>query len=244
MPSVLFQGMIMPVAPLSVRGVIWYQGEANFTRARQYRTLLPALIGDWRKVFQQGDIPFYIVGLPRFMGHRDQPGSDGWAELREAQALTARTVNHSALAVTVDTGEADNIHPKDKQVVGERLALCALAGEYGEKISAAGPAFVSAKRLPGALKLKFKNADGDLLAKGGKLGEFSIAGKDRQWHWADAKMDGDSVVVTSSQVAAPVAARYAWQANPEATLYNGAGLPATPFRTDDWPGVTDGAKPW
>ena len=244
MPSVLFEGMIVPVAPFSIRGVIWYQGEANFTRAHQYRTLLPALIGDWRKVFQQGDLPFYIVGLPRFMGHREQPGADGWAELREAQALTARNVNHSALAVTVDTGEADNIHPKDKQVVGERLALCALAGEYGKKISSVGPAFVSATRLPGALKLKFANIDGGLVAKGEKLGEFSVAGKDRQWHWADAKIDGDSVIVSSPQVAEPVAVRYAWQANPEATLYNGAGLPATPFRTDDWPGVTDGAKPW
>jgi sialate O-acetylesterase len=244
MPSVLFQGMIEPVAPLSIRGVIWYQGEANFQRAHQYRTLLPAMIGDWRKVFQQGDFPFYIAGLPKFMAHRDKPGSDGWTELREAQALTAQTVKNSALAVTVDTGEADNIHPKAKQVVGERLALCALANEYGKKITFAGPEFSTVKRLPGALKISFKHADGGLVAKGGRPGEFSVAGNDRQWHWADAQLEGDSVIISSPQVPEPEAARYAWQANPEATLFNGAGLPAVPFRTDDWPGVTDNAKPW
>jgi sialate O-acetylesterase len=127
MPLVLYEGMLQPVAPLSIRGAIWYQGEANAERAHQYRTLLPAMIGDWRKLFGQGDFPFYIVSLPAFMHHRDQPGDDSWAELREAQAWTARKVKNSALAVTVDTGDPDNIHPKDKKVVGERLALCALA---------------------------------------------------------------------------------------------------------------------
>ena len=244
MPVVLFQGMIQPVAPFSIRGAIWYQGEANFLRAHQYRTLLPAMIGDWRKVFSQGDFPFYIVSLPAFMAHRDQPGDDAWAELREAQAFSARTVKKTALAVTVDTGEADNIHPKNKQVVGERLALCALANEFGRKISFAGPAFVSSTRLPGALKLKFTHTDGGLVVKGGQPGEFSVAGKDRRWHWADAKIEGDSVIVSSAQVPEPQAARYAWQANPAATLFNGAGLPATPFRTDDWRGATDAAKPW
>jgi len=239
MPSVLFQGMIEPIAPLSIRGVIWYQGEANFMQAYQYRTLLPALIGDWRNIFQQGDFPFYIVSLPKFMAHRNQPGSDGWAELREAQALTARTVRNCALAVTVDTGEADNIHPKEKQIVGERLALCALANEYGKKIPFAGPEFSSVARLPGALKLNFTNTGGGLVVKGGQLGEFSVAGKDRAWHWADAKIEGNSVIVSSSQVPEPQAARYAWQANPQATLFNGAGLPAVPFRTDDWPGNTE-----
>jgi sialate O-acetylesterase len=244
MPMVLFDGMIEPVAPLSIRGAIWYQGEANFTRAHQYRTLLPAMIGGWRSVFQQGDFPFYIVSLPKFMAHRDTPGEDGWAELRDAQAFTARTVKNTGLAVTVDTGEADNIHPKEKQVVGERLALCALAGEYGQKVLYAGPTFTSASQIPGALKLHFTHTDGGLVVQGDTLGEFSVAGKDRQWHWATAKIDGDNVIVSSPDVAAPVAARYAWQANPEATLFNGAGLPATPFRTDDWPGSTDNSKPW
>ena len=244
MPIVLYDGMIQPVAPLSLRGAIWYQGEANAERAHQYRVLLPAMIGDWRKLFHQGDFPFYIVSLPAFMHHRDQPGDDSWAELREAQALTAQKVKHSGLAVTIDTGDANDIHPKDKQVVGERLALCALADEYGKKIPSTGPAFDSLTRLPGALKLRFNHAEGGLVVKGDKPGEFSVAGKDHQWHWAGAKVEGDSVVVSSSAVPDPQAARYAWQANPAATLFNGAGLPATPFRTDDWPGMTDNHKPW
>ncbi len=244
MPAVLYEGMIQPVAPLSIRGVIWYQGEANFERAHQYRTLLPMLIGDWRKLFHEGDFPFYIVSLPAFMPRRDQPGDDAWAELREAQALTAHTVKNSALSVTVDTGDAGNIHPQDKQIVGERLAWCALADEYGKKISSAGPTFVSAAKRPGALKLFFKHTEGGLVVKGDKLEEFSVAGKDHQWHWADAKIEGDGVIVSSPLVAEPIAVRYAWQANPAATLYNGKGLPAVPFRTDDWPGMTDNHAPW
>jgi sialate O-acetylesterase len=244
MPAVLYEGMIQPVAPLSIRGAIWYQGEANFQRAHQYRTLLPLLIGDWRKLFNEGDFPFYIVSLPAFMPHRDEPGDDAWAELREAQALTASSVKNSALAVTVDTGEAGNIHPKDKQIVGERLARCALANEPGRKIPAVGPTFASVTKLPGALKLRFKHADDGLVVKGDKLGEFSVAGKNRNWHWADAKVEGDCVVVSSPMVAQPEAARYAWQANPVATLFSGIGLPAVPFRTDDWPGLTENHKPW
>ena len=238
MPAVLNLGMIDPVAPLAIRGAIWYQGEANFTRAYQYRTLLPAMIGDWRSLFGQGDFPFYIVSLPAFMQRRDGPGDDAWAELREAQALTAQNVRNCGLAVTVDTGDADNIHPKDKAIVGERLAFCALARDYGEKIPFQGPTFASMKNLPGALKLSFTHTDGGLTVKGDKLGEFSIAGKDGKWNWAEARIDGDSVVVSSPKVPDPVAARYAWQANPLATLYNGAGLPAVPFRTDDWPEST------
>ncbi|MGB8369919.1 MAG: sialate O-acetylesterase [Verrucomicrobiia bacterium] len=244
MPAILYEGMIQPVAPLAITGAIWYQGEANAERAYQYRTLLPAMIGDWRKLFGQGDFPFYIVSLPAFMPRRDQPGDDAWAELREAQALTAWDVKNSGLAVTVDTGDPDNIHPKDKKVVGERLALCALAREYGKKISDAGPTFTSVEHLPGALKLHFSHTEGGLVVKGDKLEEFAVAGRNRQWHWADAKVEGDSVVVSSPMVSDPQAARYAWQANPAATLYNGAGLPAVPFRTDNWSGITRNHKPW
>ena len=244
MPMVLYEGMIQPVAPLSLRGAIWYQGEANAERAHQYKTLLPAMIGDWRQVFRQGDFPFYIVSLPAFMHRRNQPGNDSWAELREAQALTARAVKHSAVAVTIDTGDADDIHPKDKQVVGDRLALCALANEYGWKVPYAGPTFASVKVLPGALKLGFTHADGGLVVKGDRPEEFSVAGKDRRWHWAAAKIEGDSIIVSSPEVPEPQAARYAWQANPAATLFNAAGLPATPFRTDTWPDATANAKRW
>jgi sialate O-acetylesterase len=244
MPCVLYEGMIEPLAPLAITGAIWYQGEANAERAYQYRTLLPAMIGDWRKLFGQGDFPFYIVSLPAFMHRRDQPGDDAWAELREAQALTAGKVKNSGLAVTIDTGDADNIHPKDKKVVGERLALCALARAYGKKISDTGPMFASVEPLPGALKLHFHHTDGGLVVKGDKLEEVAVAGKDRQWHWADARVEGDSVIVSSPMVSDPLAARYAWQANPAATLFNGAGLPAAPFRTDNWPEITKDRQPW
>jgi sialate O-acetylesterase len=243
MPAALYLGMIAPVAPLALRGFIWYQGAANASRAYQYRTLLPALIADWRARFGQGDLPFYIVSLPAFMHRRDQPGDDAWAELREAQARTAAHVAHTGLAVTIDTGDADNIHPQDKKPVGERLALQALAGTYGRKISANGPMFHSVERLAHALKLHFIHADGGLKVQGDRLAEFSVAGSDRVWHWAEARIEGDTIVVSSPDVPAPVAARYAWQANPAATLYNGAGLPAVPFRTDDWPAITAPARP-
>jgi len=240
MPAVLYLGMIDPLIPLAIKGAIWYQGEANFTQAYRYRTLLPAMIADWRSSFGQGNFPFYIVSLPAFMQRRSEPGTDGWAELREAQALTAQNVPNCGLAVTVDTGDADNIHPKNKLPVGDRLAYCALAQTYGEKIPYQGPTYNSMKHLPGALKLSFAHANGGLVVKGGKPGEFSIAGKDRQWHWADAKVDGSSIIVSSPDVPDPVAARYAWQANPLATLYNQDGLPMVPFRTDDWPESTQG----
>ena len=238
MPAVLYLGMIAPVVPLTIKGVIWYQGEANFTQAYRYRTLLPTMIDNWRDSFGQRDLPFYIVGLPAFMQRRSAPGTDGWAELREAQALTAKDVPDCGLTTTVDTGDADDIHPKNKVPVGDRLAYCALAQTYGEKIPWQGPTYVSTKPQPGALKLNFKHVEGGLVVKGDKLGEFSVAGKDRKWHWAEAKIEGDSVIVSSPEVPNPVAARYAWQANPLATLYNGAGLPAVPFRTDDWPEST------
>jgi sialate O-acetylesterase len=238
MPSVLYYGMLQPLAPLALSGAIWYQGEANAERAFQYRKLLPAMIGDWRKLFGQGDFPFYIVSLPAFMHHQDQPAESSWAELRDAQAFTAHTVRNAALAVTIDTGDPDNIHPLDKQIVGERLALCAFAQHYGRKIEYQGPTFKSFRHLPGALELHFDHTEGGLAAKGEKLGEFSLAGSDRQWHWAEAMIKGNVVVVSSPAVAEPVAARYAWQSFPAATLYNGAGLPAVPFRTDEWPGIT------
>jgi sialate O-acetylesterase len=235
MPAILHLGMLRPIAPLAITGVLWYQGEANFTRARQYRTLLPALITDWRTLFGQPDLPFYIVSLPAFMPRRELPGSDGWTELREAQADTVRATPRTALVVTVDTGDAANIHPPDKLPVGERLALSALKHTYGADVMAAGPELAGVDRLPGRLRLHFTHTDGGLVVRGPRLGEFSLAGADRVWHWADAQLDGDTVIVTSAAVPDPVAARYAWQANPLATLGNGAGLPAAPFRTDDWP---------
>jgi sialate O-acetylesterase len=232
-PVVLYNGMIAPVAPLAISGAIWYQGESNAERANPYRKLLPAMIADWRKAFSQGDFPFYIVSLAAHQQHKDTPGDDSWAELRAAQDFVANTVTNAGLAVAIDVGDARDVHPKDKNEVGERLALLALARQYGKNIPYSGPRFAFAEKLPGALKLSFTHTEGGLVVKGDKLEEFSICGEDCKWHWAAARLDGNSVVVSSSEVPNPVAARYAWQANPKATLFSGAGLPAIPFRTDD-----------
>jgi sialate O-acetylesterase len=233
MPGVLYNGMIAPLAPLGITGALWYQGEANAGRGAQYRKLLPAMIADWRTAFGQGDFPFYIVGLAAFMQHKDHLlAQDGWAELRDAQAFTANTVSNSGLAVTIDVGDANDIHPKDKKEVGERLAFWALAKDYGRKVPFSGPAFASMEELPGALKLHFQHTEGGLKVKGDKLAEFAVSGDDRKWFWADAKIDGDTVIVSSPDVPKPKAVRYGWQSNPIATLFNGAGLPAVPFRTD------------
>jgi len=238
-PSVLYNGMIAPVAPLAISGAIWYQGESNTERAAQYRALLAAMIADWRKAFGQGDFPFYIVSLAANKQHKDIPGDDSWAELRAAQDFVANTVTNSGLAVAIDVGDARDVHSKDKKEVGERLALIALAKHYGKGIPYSGPRIASVEKMSGALKLSFTHADGGLVVKGGKLEEFSVCDQDRKWHWAEAKIVGDSVVVSSSEVPNPVAARYAWQANPKAMLFSGAGLPAVPFRTDEG-GATEG----
>ena len=237
MASVLYNGMLAPIVPLSLTGAIWYQGESNEKHAAQYRKLLPAMMNDWRRLFAQGDFPFYIVSLPFYRQHSDTPVEDSWAEVREAQALAAKELPHSCLAVTVDTGDADTVHPIDKKEPGERLALCALGEHYGQKVVYSGPTLKSVERLPGAIRLHFDHVDGGLVSKSGDPGEFSIAGDDRKWYWATARLDGDSIVVSSSAVPNPKEVRYAWQANPKATLFNSAGLPATPFRTDNWPGI-------
>ncbi len=244
MPTVLYDGMLAPVAPLAIRGAIWYQGEQNSPRGYQYRKILPAMIGDWRNVFGQGDFPFFIVSLPRFSPHSAVPIDDGWADIRESQAIAAATVPDSCLVVTIDTGEADNIHPKLKEPVGDRLAFCALARSYHKHVAYAGPTLKSVDRRPAEIRLRFAHTEGGLVLKGAKLGEFSIAGEDRKFHWANARISGNAVIVSSSDVAHPREVRYAWQSNPEATLFNGAGLPASPFRTDTWPLITEDAKPY
>jgi sialate O-acetylesterase len=245
MPTVLYEGMLKPVAPLSITGALWYQGEQNSPRGFQYRKILPAMIGDWRSLFAQGNFPFYIVELPAFKARSATPvDGDDWTETRESQAITAASVPNACLAVTIDTGEADNIHSKEKLPVGQRLAYCALANHYGKKIAYAGPTLKSVERLSASIRLHFAHADGGLVAKGDKLAEFSIAGADHKWYWAEARIDGDTIVVSSPSVPHPTEARYAWQSNPAATLYNGAGLPAVPFRTDTWPGVTEKVRPY
>ncbi|KAA6460940.1 sialate O-acetylesterase [Acidobacteria bacterium AB60] len=243
MPTVLYDGMLAPIAPLALTGVLWYQGEQNSPRGFQYRKVLPAMIADWRSLFSQGDIPFYIVSLPVFTQRSPVPvDGDDWTETRESQAIVADTVPNSCLAVTIDTGDPDNIHAREKRPVGDRLALCALAKYYGKHEPYSGPTFESVERQPGSLRLHFAHTDGGLVVKGEKLGEFAIAGDDRKWYWADAHIEGDTIVVSSPSVPNPTQTRYAWQSNPAATLFNGAGLPAVPFRTDHWPGKTEGVR--
>lgn len=234
-PCGLYNGMLSPIAPLAIKGAIWYQGETNGGRGYQYRTLLPTMINDWRTVFGQGDFPFYIVSLAAWGQPPQKPGDDGWAELREAQALTAKNVKNSGLALAIDVGNAGDIHPKDKLTVGNRLAFVALAQTYGEKIPYAGPTYASKEITGGNIILSFKHADGGLVCKGDALKSFMIAGEDKVWHWADAKIVGVKILVHSDEVSNPVAVRYGWAMNPECNLFNGAGLPAVPFRTDDWP---------
>ncbi len=245
MPSVLYEGMLKPIAPLAISGALWYQGEQNSPRGYQYRKILPVTIADWRALFGQGNFPFYIVSLPAFTQRSAVPvDGDPWTETRESQAIVAASVPNACLAVTIDTGDANNIHAKDKQPVGDRLALCALANYYGKHVVYSGPTLASVDRLPGSVRLHFTHAEGGLVVKGEKLGEFSIAGDDHVWHWAEARIEGDTVVVSSQSVPNPKEVRYAWQSNPEATLFNGAGLPAGPFRTDNWPLKTESARPY
>lgn len=236
--TVLYNGMIAPLLPFAIKGAIWYQGESNADRAYQYRRLLPAMIQDWRKRFEVGDFPFYIVQLAAFQATQPAPRDNEWAELREAQAITARSVPHSGLAVAIDIGEANDIHPKNKAEVGRRLALCALAQTYGKKVEFSGPWYKSMKTQGNTIRLSFDHVDGGLQAKGGELKGFAIAGDDHKFVWAKAEIDGKQVVVSAPGVDKPVAVRYAWDIDPICNLFNAAGLPAVPFRTDDWPGIT------
>jgi sialate O-acetylesterase len=234
--TVLNNGMIAPLEPVNFKGVIWYQGESNADttyNAHQYRTLLPLMIQDWRTHFAQGDFPFYIVQLANFMGAQQAPvEASPWAELREAQLLTARTVPHTGLALAIDIGDGGDIHPKNKQEVGRRLALIALAEQYGKPLEYSGPLYRAMTVEGKSIRLSFEHLGGGLVAKGGKLTDFAIAGADKQFVWADAVIQGDTIVVSSPQVAEPVAVRYDWANNPAGNLYNAAGLPAAPFRTD------------
>lgn len=237
-PTVLYNAMIAPLVPFAIRGAIWYQGESNAGRAYQYRTLFPLLIKDWRALWGQGDFPFLFVQLANYQPVVKEPGDNDWAELREAQTMTLGLAN-TGMAVTIDIGDANDIHPGNKQDVGNRLALNARHLVYGEKIVYSGPIYKSMKVEGNRIRLFFDHAQEGLMNKGAdKLQGFAIAGADRKFVWADAMIDGKTVVVSSSQVAKPVAVRYAWAINPVCNLYNRTGLPASPFRTDDWPEIT------
>ncbi|MDR0870839.1 MAG: sialate O-acetylesterase, partial [Planctomycetaceae bacterium] len=234
----LYNGMIRPILGYGIRGAIWYQGETNAGRAYQYRTLFPTMIQNWRDEWKEGDFPFYWVQLANFMGTKDNPDNSAWAELREAQSLT-QSLKNSGEAVIIDLGDAKDIHPRNKQDVGYRLALLALKQDYGKEIPYNSPRYKSAKFEDGKATLKFDFAFDGLSSKGALPTGFSIAGEDKVFHWASAEIvDKDTIVVSSPKVAKPVAVRYGWADNPIVSVYNSAQLPLNPFRTDDWAGVT------
>ena len=237
-PTVLFNGMIAPLIPFAIRGVIWYQGESNAWRAAQYRSLFPAMIEDWRRHWGEGNFPFFYVQLANFRARKAEPGESDWAELREAQFQALRLPN-TGMAVTIDIGEANDIHPKNKQDVGHRLALIARAKVYGEDVPYSGPLYRRMEVEGSKIRLYFDHADGGLQARGDSLQGFAVAGPDRVFHWAQARIERETVVVWNPDVLSPVAVRYAWADNPVCTLINRAGLPASPFRTDHWPGITE-----
>lgn len=239
LPTVLHNAMLAPLMPYAIRGVIWYQGESNASRAHQYRELFPAMIRDWRARWELGDFPFLFVQLANFMPRRDEPADDAWAELREAQSL-ALALPNTGMAVAIDIGDAEDIHPKNKQEVGRRLALLARRHVYGEDVHASGPRFGSLEVAGARARLHFDAAEKLRTLDGAAPTGFAVAGVDRVFHWGQADVDGASVVVSSPAVPSPVAVRYAWAANPAGNLTDASGLPASPFRTDAWPGVTGG----
>ena len=223
-PTVLFNGMIAPLLPYAIRGVIWYQGESNVRREQQYRTLFPSLIADWRQAWGQGEFPFLFVQIAP---HREMT-----PEIRDAQLFAWQHTPNTAMAVTMDCGDANDIHPAHKQPVGARLALAARALAYGEAIEYSGPVFDGMTIQGRKASLRFTHLGAGLKAKGGPLKGFTMAGPDKVFHPAKAEIRAQTVVVTSKDVPQPVAVRYGWASVPEGNLFNKAGLPASPFRTD------------
>jgi sialate O-acetylesterase len=234
--SALYNGMIAPLMPFAVKGAIWYQGESNTPRPLEYRDLLATMIRDWRTRWGQGDFPFLIMQLVNNGAAATDPNaSPKWPVVREAQAQVADTVPNCGIVIGIDIGEAHNIHPKNKQDVGKRLALVALEKVYGKEVESSGPRFAGMTVDGPAVRLTFSHAAG-LASNDGPPRNFAIAVADRKFVWADARLEGETIVVMSRQVSAPVAVRYAWADNPEGcNLFNAAGLPMAPFRTDDWP---------
>jgi sialate O-acetylesterase len=237
--TALYNGMIAPLIAFPFRGVIWYQGESNAPKAEEYRKLLPALIQGWREQSHQPDAQFLIVQLPNHGAVPGLPADSAWARLREAQFVTARNLQNVGLAVTIDVGDPNDLHPHRKAEIGARLALWALGTTYHQPIVYSGPLFESMTPEDHSIRIRFTNTGSGLVAKGsGNLLGFAIAGKDRRFHWAAARIDGQTVVVSSPDVLDPVAVRYAWADSPDCNLFNREGLPASPFRTDEWPQST------
>jgi sialate O-acetylesterase len=240
-PTVLYNAMIAPIINYGIKGAIWYQGESNAGRAYEYQTLFPKLIQDWRDRWGQGDFPFLFVQLTAYLPSKNQPSESEWAELREAQTMTL-SMPQTGMACIIDIGDAKDIHPKNKHDVGKRLALNAMKLAYDDKeISHSGPIYKSMALENDKIRLHFDHTANGLMQKGEELKAFQIAGPDKQWTWAKAKIEGNSIVVWQDGIKIPTAVRYAWANNPEGcNLFNSEGLPASPFRTDDWDGMTKG----
>jgi sialate O-acetylesterase len=233
----LWNGMVAPLTPYAIAGVIWYQGESNAPFAYQYRKVFATMIQQWRASWSEGDFPFLFVQLASFtVGGQT---ADTWPVLRESQEKTL-ALPKTGMAVAIDIGESHDIHPKNKQEVGRRLARAAENVAYGRKIEYMGPSYKSLRVDKGTLRVRFTHTAGALAVRGKRLTGFEIAGEDQQFSPAEAKIEGNEVVLSSSRVSKPVAARYAWANDPVCNLYNKVGLPAPPFRTDDWTVPTQG----
>lgn len=229
----VYEGMVAPLAPFALKGVLWYQGEGNVGIASSYYSLLNHLVKDWRALFGNENLPFYFVQLSGFGAYPTEAGKgSGWAEVREAQFRASREIPHTGIAVAIDRGEIYNIHPPNKQDVGKRLALAALVGTYGKQAECSGPVYQSMKVEGASIRLFFDHAQG-LISKGGVPVGFELAGPDKKYVWANAAIDGESIVVSAPGISEPCSVRYGWADHPLCNLYNGDNLPAAPFRTAD-----------
>lgn len=254
-PVVLYNGMIAPMIPYAIKGVIWYQGEANAGNGLEYRTLFPRMITDWREKWNQGNFPFLFVQLASLGAPQVKPSEGGWALLREAQLMTLALPN-TGMAVAIDIGNPYDIHPKDKIDVAKRLFLAARHVAYGEELVYSGPIYDTMKVEGDKIRLSFKEvgsglqmsippwtSTGVLPPAPTELRGFTIAGADKKWVWANAQIEGNQIIVSNGLVPEPVAVRYGWGPNPPCNLYNKEGLPASPFRTDDWAEPTKAPRP-
>ena len=250
-PTELYNGMIAPLIPYTIQGAIWYQGESNASRAWQYRSLFQAMIRNWRKDWAQGDFTFLAVQLAPWDKGRKRsieeiaalPGDSDWAELREAQNVAQDELKKVGVVVITDVGEKDDIHPTKKQPVGARLALAAEGITYRMPVVWSGPTFKKMKVKEGKAILSFNNVDGGLESRGGPLTGFAICGENNRWKWAKAEIVGDTVVVSHPEVDIPKAVRFGWSDFPVVNFYNKSGLPASPFRTDEFQAITMSIKP-
>jgi sialate O-acetylesterase len=240
-PGCLYNGMIAPILNYTIRGAIWYQGEANAGQPDLYKKLFPMMIKSWRTEWKNEELPFLFVQLANYMGRGELPRDTNWARLREAQFKTL-DLPHTGMAVTIDIGDPEDIHPKNKQDVGLRLALWAETTVYLRDQGYSGPLFGGFQTEGGKARLTFRNGKGMKASDDGKIKGFAIAGEDRKFVWADAEIQGDHLVISSPQVPSPVAVRYSWDDNPDCNLINSTGLPASPFRTDEWPMVEVAAR--